>query len=139
MNAYVCDLCQARITTINLAAGTTPFMLGCKTTPNCRGTMYSQLGVGVKTTDTPTHAWFRPPTAKGLPAADAEYVMSGGLLLCRLNQGTVEAAIRAARKQPPQTPLSRQHSNEIDYQRRKERKRERSRRRAARRRGKDHK
>jgi len=55
LNRYTCSTCGGSIVTVDRDEGTTPFMLRCRASDGCRGTMKSSFYRGV--TGTPTWAW----------------------------------------------------------------------------------
>ncbi len=60
-NRYTCEECAGQIITENMIDLVTPFMLGCRATPGCKGTMTSgfypeELNCSV-VCSTPTYRW----------------------------------------------------------------------------------
>lgn len=81
INQYTCSSCGGVITTIDRNEGVTPWMLTCRATEGCGGTMRSH-GYTVDTSLKPDHEWYTP--AK-LPKGEMrEYVQMGGLLIRRI-------------------------------------------------------
>ena len=82
-NAYVCNQCRKHIVTVDRDPGTTPFMLGCRATPQCPGMMRSEFYCGplVMSEEKPTFEW-RKPTDQEYDAASPgmkEHFDRGGL------------------------------------------------------------
>lgn len=42
-NVYVCQLCGGEVVTVDADEGVTPFMIECRSTPECEGDMYSSF------------------------------------------------------------------------------------------------
>lgn len=92
VNVYVCKQCGGRTVTKNRDAGTTPFMMSCRATPNCKGIAQSSF-YRVDQKLTPRLLWIKPTPAELLAfcaehAKDntaleheiLEHVAMGGLL-----------------------------------------------------------
>ena len=83
INQYVCDACGGVITTIDFDEGTTPFILGCRATENCGGSMFSRM-YQVDQTLTPGWGWYK---SKKLPkGVMRNHVKMGGLLLRKIGK-----------------------------------------------------
>lgn len=80
-NAYICAKCEGRIITEDRDEGTTPFLIGCKVTKGCDGTMRSLLYRGVQAHEPVTFIWRKPTRAEyvAAPAAMKEHFDNGGL------------------------------------------------------------
>lgn len=61
VNAYVCEVCGYRTITKNRDAGTTPFMISCRSPKKCDGFAQSKM-YRVDQTLTPAYLWIRPNT-----------------------------------------------------------------------------
>jgi hypothetical protein len=91
-NAYTCDVCKATIITINADEGTTPMLLDCAVTADCKGMMQSHWYIDIPAGE-PTHEWYRPTARQLLATAQAEgwshrgrvetaeHVKRGGLII----------------------------------------------------------
>lgn len=87
-NAYTCDVCRARIVTVDRDDGVTPM-----TTPHryaepdtdCDGLLYSSW-YKVPQDLTPSHEWYRPDASEyeGLDVVSRQHCDDGGLLLRRI-------------------------------------------------------
>lgn len=58
LNRYTCQSCGGSIITIDRDEGTTPFMLGCRAKPGCKGMMQSSFYRGVE--GEATFEWRKP-------------------------------------------------------------------------------
>ena len=56
-NRYTCGICGGSIITENTIDLVTPFMVGCRATPDCIGTMNSALYPPEAAELRPTHLW----------------------------------------------------------------------------------
>jgi hypothetical protein len=87
INVYVCQTCGGRITTRNRDAGTTPFIVRCRSTEGCSGDMFSSF-YRVDQLQAPTHEWYRPTSAGERKKLEdpglCDHVERGGLLLREL-------------------------------------------------------
>jgi hypothetical protein len=86
LNRYDCQECKGHIITIDSDEGVTPFMLGCRATPGCKGMMRSAFYRGI--TGAPTFEW-RKPTDKELSECSLgmlDHFMQGGLDIHPLQQ-----------------------------------------------------
>lgn len=83
INQYTCTSCSGVITTIDRDHGVTPFMLACRATEGCHGTMHSHL-YRVAPGLTPDHEWYKPTSLKGLTAGMRDHVEMGGLLIRKI-------------------------------------------------------
>ncbi len=89
VNVYRCDVCGKGTVTKNRDDGTTPFMISCRATPGCKGSMQSSM-YRVDQTLTPDLIWINPTPQelsnflkKQSPRfhrAIREHVAMGGLL-----------------------------------------------------------
>lgn len=79
INQYTCQTCGGIITTVDRDEGTTPFMLNCRATPGCSGTMRSAM-YQVDQSLSPTFEWYKP-TGKIRNRDLREHVQMGGLLI----------------------------------------------------------
>jgi len=82
-NIYVCEKCRGHIVTRDLDEGTTPFMMKCRATENCTGTMQSSMYRVFDGRMRASHEWFKPdpsswPTYK---TGMQEHLRMGGLVL----------------------------------------------------------
>lgn len=59
-NVYTCQRCGEKIVTIDLDDGVTPFMLTCRVTPDCDGSMQSSFYSSGCQFFTPSHEWYKP-------------------------------------------------------------------------------
>lgn len=83
INQYRCKECGGTITTIDRDPGVTPFMLACRATGGCNGTMLSstyRVAPGL----TPDHEWYKPDSLKGLSPGMRDHVERGGLLIRKI-------------------------------------------------------
>lgn len=80
LNTYRCEKCQKEIVTIQIDAGTTPFMLLCRVTKDCKGRMLSQFGRN-KDGAIPTFEWYRKRIIDCLNRIEAEHHSKGGLFI----------------------------------------------------------
>lgn len=88
LNFYTCQGCGRIITTRDLDAGTTPFMIGCHTEggPCPKGVMmYSAFYRVQEMPDChvhTSHVWYRPETLAGITDQwTREHISNGGLIL----------------------------------------------------------
>ena len=94
INAYRCVKCRKHHLTVNLNAGTTPFMTDC---PLCDGAaqscFYRVRHLLRNETLTVSHAWYRPDIVKfaGLHLHTQSHVVMGGLL-----KGELRVAVNSA-------------------------------------------
>jgi hypothetical protein len=93
-NIYQCQTCLGLICTVDRDKGVTPFMIDCKSTPDCKGPMQSSFYMTHPQVK-PTFEWYRPtadelveignaitgPYATQRFAATVEHVQKGGLVL----------------------------------------------------------
>lgn len=63
VNVYRCDVCGKATVTQDRDEGTTPFMIQCRATPNCKGSMQSSL-YRVDQTLTPSLVFIKPNPAE---------------------------------------------------------------------------
>ncbi len=82
-NVYTCDTCHREAVTIDTDRGVTPFMISCRATPGCQGTMQSNF-YHCDPARVAQFEWYRPETLDGLPRQTQEHVMKGGLLIRQL-------------------------------------------------------
>lgn len=81
-NLYQCSDCHDQIVTLDLVDGTTPFMLACHVTPDCKGMMTSSFYQCEQ--NLPFHyEWFKPDSLEGYDEAMLEYINKGGLVIRR--------------------------------------------------------
>jgi hypothetical protein len=86
-NVYTCQLCGFMLLTVDVAHGTTPFMIECKAKTACEGHMYSSMyPKGPKPAGYPqeaSHEWYRPSPEefRTLESWNRAHVEKGGLLL----------------------------------------------------------
>lgn len=82
-NIYVCDKCFGHIVTADLCEGVTPFIVKCRATPGCDGSMQSSMYRVFDQRMRPTFEWYRPAPAEiaDLKPGAKEHVDKGGLLL----------------------------------------------------------
>lgn len=85
VNAYNCEVCKANTVTIDVDPGVTPMFLGCRRTPNCKGTAVSS---GYPDLEPPPHImaglqweWTLPEPDEKLKPGEREWIDDGGLLL----------------------------------------------------------
>lgn len=84
LNIYTCEACRGHIVTRDLGAGVTPFMIGCRATPDCRGMMKSSMYRVFDQSMKESHQWRTPASVDELASLsqwEAEHVSNGGLLL----------------------------------------------------------
>ena len=77
-NAYVCDKCKKHIITIDVDDGVTPFMIECKATKNCDGSMYSNF-YSIDQSMPAQLEWFMPKSSEGYSMEEKTYFLEGGL------------------------------------------------------------
>jgi hypothetical protein len=81
INQYTCRTCGGVITTVDRNEGTTPWMLACRATDGCTGSMFSSM-YRVAPYLTPEWEWYKP---EKLPKGEMrEHVQMGGLLLRKI-------------------------------------------------------
>lgn len=95
-NAYCCEKCHGQIVTVNLADGTTPFMIKCRANwpSECDGMAQSQF-YNIDQTTPATWGWHRPDAEEtqrleSLHPGMAQHVQSGGLVLRKLDNAERE-------------------------------------------------
>lgn len=81
-NRYTCEACGKFIVTIDRDEGVTPFMLKCRATKGCAGTMYSSF-YAMRDAGEPSFEWRKPTQGeyKAMNAAMQDHVDQGGLNL----------------------------------------------------------
>lgn len=82
-NVYVCQSCGDTVVTIDSEEGVTPFMIGCKATPGCKGDMYSSF-YAVDQSLNPEYEWYKPTSFDQYPEGEhreamKRHVEDGGL------------------------------------------------------------
>lgn len=79
-NAYTCTVCKGRIVTEDVVEGVTPFMLACKVTALCQGSMQSHF-YDIDQGEVATFEWYRPSLRSAAKQGQAmyEHVKRGGL------------------------------------------------------------
>ena len=87
LNRYTCSKCAGAIVTIDRDEGVTPFMLQCRATQGCRGSMYSSFYRGVD--GAPTYEWRKATPAEYAKASPGmrEHFDNGGLDIHALTVG----------------------------------------------------
>lgn len=69
-NHYICEKCKAVTITKHEHDGVTPFMLGCRATPGCKGMAQSTMYRGSQDeAQVPHVVWYRAETPEELSAA----------------------------------------------------------------------
>lgn len=83
LNIYVCRKCRGHIVTRHVDQGTTPFMLKCRATEGCEGTMESSFYRVADQTMRATHEWYKPNAEeyRTLSSPAKHHVDMGGVLL----------------------------------------------------------
>lgn len=83
-NRYTCRRCGGSIVTMDVDEGTTPFMLNCRATEGCEGTMESSFYKGVD--GEPEFVWRKPTPAEYEAANEAmrHHFDKGGLDIFRV-------------------------------------------------------
>lgn len=81
LNIYTCDKCFRHIVTVDLVTGTTPFILGCRATVSCTGSMESSMYRVWDQRMRPDFEWYKPVFSDSLAPAVREHVEKGGLML----------------------------------------------------------
>ena len=98
INVYGCQTCGGKIVTIDLDKGITPFMIGCKATPECDGDMYSSF-YNVDQSLEAEYEWYRPKSVEHYPAEHRkmmqDHIDKGGLDMRKIG----ESAQRTTRPQ----------------------------------------
>lgn len=83
LNIYTCDTCRGHIVTIDMDAGTTPFMIACHAVQEgegqCKGRMTSSMYRVFDQSMRPDYEWYRP-TGYVIPNL-RDHVNRGGLLM----------------------------------------------------------
>lgn len=85
-NIYVCQKCFGHIVTRDVDEGTTPFMIKCRATIECDGSMQSSLYRVFDGRIAASHEWYKPPVGQSLTAGEKMHVEQGGLLLRRIDK-----------------------------------------------------
>lgn len=82
INAWDCPECGKPTVTVERVEGVTPFMLGCRATPGCKGMGRSRFYRNVDGL-TPTHEWIRKSVkwAKRKGPWMLDHVEQGGLVI----------------------------------------------------------
>jgi hypothetical protein len=82
-NIYTCDACFGHIVTVDLVEGVTPFMISCRATEGCKGTMQSSMYRVFDQRMKPSHEWYKPDATEleTLKPGTREHVEKGGLLI----------------------------------------------------------
>jgi hypothetical protein len=82
-NIYTCDRCKGHIVTLDIDKGTTPFLVECKATINCKGMMKSSMYRVFDQDMRPDFVWYRPSAVEDVKPHLVEHIRMGGLLLRR--------------------------------------------------------
>lgn len=84
-NTYICRVCGRAIATRCDDCGTTPFIIGCRATPGCKGFMESQFG-RMKEGLTPTYEWYRMSDSKipTMTSGECDHHLAGGAFLRKI-------------------------------------------------------
>jgi len=81
-NVYVCQLCGGEVVTVDADEGVTPFMIECRSTPECEGDMYSSF-YQVDQSLAPQFEWYKPTSLDQYPEGHREamkkHIEDGGL------------------------------------------------------------
>ena len=77
-NAYVCNKCKKFIITIDVDDGVTPFMIECKATKNCDGSMCSNF-YSIDQSMPAQFEWFTPKSSEGYGMEEKTHFLGGGL------------------------------------------------------------
>lgn len=79
LNKYTCKSCGGSIITVDRDEGVTPFMLGCRADPKCKGDMYSSFYREVH--GEPTFEWRKPTLTEFRKSSRAmqQHFEDGGL------------------------------------------------------------
>lgn len=88
-NIYTCEKCKGHIVTVDLERGVTPFMIGCKSTVNCKGMMQSSMYRVFDQEMRADHEWYKPTAVQSLSPWERDHVSQGGLLLRKASNLTV--------------------------------------------------
>ena len=82
-NIYVCQTCFGHIVTRDVCDGVTPFMLKCRATQDCNGSMESSFYRVFRQDIRASYEWYSPdlPERASLSHGVREHVAKGGLLL----------------------------------------------------------
>ncbi|MDO8976752.1 hypothetical protein [Reyranella sp.] len=83
-NIYTCRTCRGHIVTRDVEEGVTPFMIGCKATPDCKGMMNSSMYRVFDGTMAASHEWYRPEVAQVMEPGVRRHVEKGGLVLRKI-------------------------------------------------------
>lgn len=94
LNSYRCDTCEGLIVTIDRDEGVTPFMLRCRVTEKCGGSMTSSF-YKLHAPGEPTWEWRKPTEAEIQRASTGlrGHYEQGGLLLAKISQRKVRCSI----------------------------------------------
>lgn len=84
LNIYTCNCCFGHIVTKDVDLGVTPFMIGCKVSEDCKGTMKSSMYRVFDQTMKHDFEWYRPehPTDE-MSQWERDHHQKGGLFLRR--------------------------------------------------------
>jgi hypothetical protein len=82
-NIYTCDECFGHVVTVDVADGVTPFLIGCKVTPGCKGLMQSSMYRVFDKRMRADFEWYAPTKEQtvALSAGLREHASKGGLVL----------------------------------------------------------
>src|ERR1035437_3016389 len=82
-NIYTCDECLGHVVTVDVADGVTPFLIGCKVTPGCKGLMQSSMYRVFDKRMRADFEWYAPTKEQtvALSAGLREHASKGGLVL----------------------------------------------------------
>lgn len=86
-NIYVCEKCQGHVVTVDVDAGVTPFMLGCKATDGCKGMMKSSMYRVYDQTMKAAFEWHLQSSTVGMSEAMNHHTEMGGLSLREADNG----------------------------------------------------
>ncbi len=95
INVYVCAKCSGKTRTIDVDNGVTPFMMMCRATENCDGTMRSSF-YSVPQNIVPEYEWFMPKSMDGYDQDMIEHFKKGGLDIRK-----IEPPIGSREEYPP--------------------------------------
>lgn len=85
-NIYTCDTCFGHIVTVDRDDGVTPFMINCRATIECVGTMRSSMYRVFDQSMRATFEWYKPSVLEigALESGARGHVDKGGLLLRKI-------------------------------------------------------
>jgi len=94
LNSYTCTKCKKVIVTKDIHKGTTPFMITCRATEGCDGTMESAFYSRIPANTEPTWGWYRRSDTRNMSTDELDYHNNGGLFILKLQTPECERKVK---------------------------------------------